>query len=120
MRIKGYRCQKIEYLPFRGKLTSVEKLPFTKRVTFTSEDEFRIIYEDEDEEIKIKYLPIIPEDIIRIEINTWVNESIYNSIVSTIKNIDGFVDVRTKKSGILEYEKWKKKADDVIVIKAKK
>jgi hypothetical protein len=120
LRIKGYRCQKIEYLPFRGKLTSVEKLPFTKRVAFTSEDEFRIIYEDEDEEIKIKYLPIIPEDIIRIEINPWVNESIYNSIVSTIKNIDGFVDVRTKKSGILEYEKWKKKADDVIVIKAKK
>jgi len=119
LKIKGFRCQKIEYLPFRGELTSVEKLPFTKRVAFTGEDEFRIIYENEEEKINIKYLPIIPEDIIRIEINPWVNKSIYNSIVSTIRNIDGFGNIPIRKSGILENEKWKKKAD-VIVTKAKK
>ena len=111
---KGFRCQKIEYLPFRGELTSVEKLPFTKRVAFKGEKEFRIIYENEDEEIKIKYLPIVPQDIVRIILNPWVSQSVYKSIASIIKNIGGLENVRTRKSGILEYEKWKNKADNVL------
>lgn len=116
---KGFTCEKIDYLPFRGNLTSVEKLPFTKRVAFTGEDEFRIIYENEDEKIKIKHLPIIPQDIVRIVLNPWVNQSIYKSITAIIKKIDGFGNIQTRKSGILENEKWKNKADNVAVTKEK-
>ena len=118
LKIEGVRCQKIDYLPFRGKLDSVELLPFTKRVAFKGEKEFRFIYESKEEEIKIKYLPITPNDIIRIVINPWVNKSIYDSIVSTIRNVDGFDNIPTRKSSILENEKWKKKADYVIIPKA--
>ncbi len=119
IRNNEFRCEAINYLAYRGELRSEAELPFTKRVAFKGEDEFRIIYENMNEEIKIKYLSITPEDILQIVINPWVNKSVYDSITSIIRKVDGFENTRIRKSSILENEKWKEKGANVVVPKGK-
>lgn len=107
---QGFRYEKINYRNIsvlKKQAPSVEELPFIKRYAFQNEYEFRIIYEDEVKEIKIKYIPVLPEDIMRVIINPWVNQSVFNSIEAVLKNIKGFDDVRIKRSGVVENEKWK-------------
>ena len=113
----GFRCESIHYQPFREELKSVQELAFTKRVAFEKEEEFRIVFESEDEEFKIKYLPIAPDDIIQIVINPWINRPVFDSIKSTIRKIDGFENVRIRKSSILENDKWKAKAANLPAFK---
>jgi len=95
----------------------IDDLPFIKRFAFSDEQEHRIIYEDLDEELKIKYLPITSRDINRIVINPWVNRSVFESVKTIIKSIKGCKNISVIKSTVVENEKWKQIGTEALAAK---
>lgn len=107
---EGFTARKIEYrkmADIRKRPPTIDELPFIKRYAFKDEKEYRIVYEDHIDEVNIKYLLITPDDIERVVINPWVNQSIYESIKSTLRKIDGFGELRFRRSTVVENDEWK-------------
>lgn len=107
---KGFRDGKIKYrkmADMRKRLPKIDELPFIKRYAFKDEKEHRIVYEDDVDELKIKYLSITPDDVERVVINPWINQSVYESIKSTLRKIDGFSELRFRRSTVVENDEWK-------------
>lgn len=86
----------------------LDELPFIKRFAFIDEREHRIIYEDPHTVIKIIYIPITSRDISRIVLNPWLNQSVFESVKRTIKDIKGCKNIPVIKSTVVENENWKK------------
>jgi hypothetical protein len=106
----GFTSKSIDYKTIselRSKPIGIKDLPFVKRYAFKDEQEFRIIYESCEEEIKIKHISIQSEDIDRIIVNPWIDRSVYKSIKSILTGIDGFKNVRVIKSTVVENDVWK-------------
>jgi hypothetical protein len=114
---KEYLSRKVIYKYLHDKPHTVDKLPFIKRVAFEGEEEFRIIYTDPVDDIKVNYLPITSNDIDCIYINPWVNKSVFISIKTVINSIDGCSRIKVAKSTIVENEQWKKLGDDLVSTK---
>jgi hypothetical protein len=114
--LKKVECKTISELKAKLPRLHVDDLPFLKRYAFLDESEYRIVYGDKDKEEKnkIKYLTITPDDIERIEINPWVNNLVFESIESIIRNIDGFENKEVKHSNVVENEEWKNMVDEII------
>ncbi len=107
---EGFISKSIDYKTIdglRNKPIGIDNLPFVKRYAFKDEQEFRVIYESYEEEIKVKYIPILSDDIDSIIINPWVHKSVCTSIKSVLKGIDGFNHVRVTQSTVVENETWK-------------
>jgi len=85
----------------------VDELPFIKRYAFRDENEYRIIYADTLEDVRIKYVNIKPNDIECIVINPWVDRAVFDSISAVIKTVDGWANVRIRRSTVVENEEWK-------------
>ncbi len=80
--------------------TSWCQLPFVKRRAFDGETEFRVIYENDSEEIMTKDVSIELSCISRITLNPWIPKSVYNSVCNVIKAIEGcnYLDFKTNRS----------------------
>jgi hypothetical protein len=98
----------------------IDELPFIKRYAFQDENEYRIIYTDLAEEIKIKYITILPQDIECIVINPWVSKAVFSSIKSVIREIDGCRNIRIRKSTVVENDEWKALGANAVAVKNEK
>jgi hypothetical protein len=79
---EGYFSRRMIYKYLHDDPHTIDNLHFIKRVAFKGEYEYRIIYSDLVKGIKVKYLPISPDDIDCIIINPWVNKSVFVSIIN--------------------------------------
>lgn len=114
---KGLISNPIEYksiAKLQEEPITIHALPFIKRYAFKDEQEFRIIYENCVEDVKIKYFSILPDDINCILINPWVNKSVFNTIHSIIKKIEGCDGISVRKSTVVENENWKKIGEAIV------
>ena len=94
--------------------TPWSQLPFIKQQAFDGEAEFRIIYENDFEEIALKYLPIKLNSIAKIMVNPWLPNSLVDAIRQSINNIEGCAQIKIIQTKLLSYEKWKRAGDRIV------
>jgi hypothetical protein len=87
----------------------VDDLPFTKRFPYRDEREFRIIYlgSGNDSQIETKGFAIDLTCIKSITLNPWLNNSLCETIIKSIKSIDGCEKIKVHQTTILENQRWK-------------
>jgi hypothetical protein len=85
----------------------VEHLPFLKRVPYTDEHEFRIIYVNPKTTEKVKCIPLDLTAIRRITLSPWLSEEVGRTVSHVIRNIEGCSHLRVGRSTLLENERWK-------------
>ena len=71
-------------------------MPFLKRYPFEHEDEFRLIYESETDELPKLDIPIPLSCVDRITLSPWIHPRLKDSVVKAIKSIPDCdnIDVR--------------------------
>lgn len=84
-----------------------EELPFLKRKPFKDEKELRIIYKDDTNVMPIKYININLESIDKVILSPWMHDSVVESVVNTIKNIDGCSKIMIEKNNLVNNNDWK-------------
>lgn len=88
-----------------------DKLPFLKRVPYKDEEEYRIIFRDDQESPESKSFPIDLSCIARIQINPWIPLPLVAPLKDTIKSVDGCKKLKIYKTTLLENEDWKSVAE---------
>jgi uncharacterized protein YlbG (UPF0298 family) len=85
----------------------LEELPFVKRVPYTDENEFRIIYVNRNKVEKIKVIPLDLLSIRRVTLSPWLSEEVGRTVAKVIRDIDGCGHLKVARSTLLENERWK-------------
>jgi hypothetical protein len=98
----------------RSSKPDLAELPFTKRVAFEDEQEYRIIFWSRVQVLETKNISIKLTAIDRIAINPWVPTSLFEAIEETILAIDGCADLKVYHSKLIESPAWKNFADEYI------
>lgn len=86
---------------------NIDQLPFIKRYAFRDEQEFRIIYQDNIDEIQTVDIEIDVDCISKIIFNPWLPKTIFYSVRKIIQNIDGCSKIKVIRSALIESETWK-------------
>ena len=89
---------------------SVRRLPFLKRLPYSDEKEFRLVYVDNSGESEAKGFQIPLTCIQRITLNPWLPNSLADAVKATIRSIDGCKNIPIYQTTLLENERWKKSA----------
>jgi hypothetical protein len=92
---------------------AVNGLPFTKRYPYNAEKEVRIIYESNQEKYNSFNLPIDISSLQRVTLSPWLPLPLRDSLVKTIKQINGCEDLQVYRSTLLENERWKRVVDNL-------
>lgn len=85
----------------------VDELPFIKRIPYSDEREFRIIYQSKTKDVDTIEISLTKKSIKRITLSPWLPKSVASSVISTIKAIDGCEDLKIYRSTLIENERWK-------------
>ena len=89
---------------------TLEKFPFYKRIPFSDESEFRVLYYSCDKELLTYDIEIDFKCIKAIIINPWLDKSISGNLINVINSFKGKHQFRVYQSTLLENEKWKLRA----------
>lgn len=115
---QGLRHASVEYYnnkELRKNKPKLDSLPFIKRKAYQDEKEFRLLYEDKNNNYLFKDFEFEPNIMIRnIRINPWLPKSIADSIKSTIKSIDGCESIEVIRTTLLENDQWKKIGETIV------
>jgi hypothetical protein len=84
-----------------------ECLPFLKRQPYKDEREFRVIYLGMEDASETKSYPIELACIKRITLNSWMSQSLSNSVKDTLKSIPDCSAIRIYHSTLVDNEAWK-------------
>ncbi|SDJ60941.1 DUF2971 domain-containing protein [Mesorhizobium muleiense] len=113
--VTNVRFGEVEYLklPKVRKIgrTDIMRLPFLKRVGFADEKEFRIVIETSADQQGAIYIDCPSEWIDRIYINPWLPQQQAASLIATLNEIDGCVDVDVRRSILIDSSTWKMAGD---------
>lgn len=117
--VPGIRCNKVTYKTIKNlnkewENIKISELPFLKRKAFDGEAEFRIIYENDTEEIFLKDIPINLSSISKIILNPWMPNSLSESITKAINGIEGCNHIKVTQTNILNYEKWRNVGEKIV------
>jgi hypothetical protein len=93
-----------ELRAFRPELND---LPFLKRDPYEDETEFRLIYENPDEERDFKSFKIDLKCIDRVTLNPWLARPLVEPVKQAIKAVRGCSRLPVYQTTLLENEKWK-------------
>ncbi len=91
----------------------LERLPFLKRIPYTDEKEYRILYTDMVTECDFFRINISIACIQRVTLSQWMSVPVYDAVKKTIQAISGCGELTVVRSSLLENEKWKEAAKDV-------
>lgn len=111
---QGVRHKGVTYktLPKLEKETlSLEDLPFTKRYGFKDEEEFRAIYECQDEEVASLPISIPLNAISRVSLSPWLPQSLFDTTKDILRSIDGCAGLKVSRSTLTGSRVWKDAAD---------
>jgi hypothetical protein len=117
-KIGGVRYGEIKYLKLEQaeKLgpNDIDKLPFIKRWGFSPEVEYRIIAESSEGQAQSISFDFPIRLINSIHLNPWMPKSIAESIVQSIREIEGCSKLEIKKSYLTDSARWKKVGDRIL------
>jgi hypothetical protein len=85
----------------------IDQLPFLKRYGFTDEAEFRIVIETNTTQQEAIYIDFQPEWIDRIYINPWLPKQQADSLIETLKSIDGSLNIKITRSRLIDSDTWR-------------
>lgn len=91
----------------------LEDLPFTKRVGFQDEQEYRLLVSDPDP-LKILQpidVPLVAVD--RVIFGPWLPKSVTNAVKKTIREIPGCSKLKMHQSNLTDNTQWKAVVDQV-------
>jgi hypothetical protein len=88
----------------------LEQLPFLKRHPYGDECEFRLVYQDDKEEMETKAFPIPLRAIAQISLNPWLPRPLAQAVKRAIKSTPGCAALKVYQTTLLENETWKKAA----------
>jgi hypothetical protein len=97
----------------------IENLPFLKRSGFGDEDEYRIVIETTKKDQGAVYIDCPISWIDRIYLNPWLPKLQAESLIATIKDIEGCGDVDVRRSYLIDSTTWKNAGDKVAGNKSK-
>lgn len=86
----------------------VRELPFLKRYPFRDENEYRVIYEDKEEELDAKTLTIDIDVITRVVLSPWLPKVLVPTIKSLIRGVEGCSGLHVTRTTLVDNETWKR------------
>jgi hypothetical protein len=89
----------------------IERWPFLKREPFRAEAEYRIIYESKKELLRFKHVDIDLNAVKKVTLSPWLPESVAESVIDIIKNIDGCENLKVNRSSLIENAEWRSLID---------
>jgi hypothetical protein len=105
----GVRAQSVEYLTLpkiREKRLTIRRLPFLKRAAFEAEDEIRLLWESQTEEIKSLPVPFRLDAIKRITLSPWMHPSLGKEVVALLRTIKGCEKLKIVRSTLIGNAEW--------------
>ncbi|MGB0907140.1 MAG: DUF2971 domain-containing protein [Maricaulaceae bacterium] len=84
----------------------ISDLPFIKRLPYQDEGEYRLTYEDKENEIKAKSFTISLNCIERITISPWMPKPLFNSLKKILKRIEGCSELKIHHSTLVYNKNW--------------
>jgi hypothetical protein len=85
----------------------LEDLPFLKRLPYTDEREFRLVYTSMREATEHKDYAIGLGCIRRITLSPWMPKALVNSVRATLKSLEGCSHIKIYQSTLVSNEGWK-------------
>lgn len=116
--IEGIKYNSVIYKKIkemRNETLQCNSLPFIKRHPYKDEKEFRIIYESNTDNSKIKEFDIPLKCIKRIVLNPWLSPSLAGVVKTIIKRIEGCNGIKVYQTTLLENSKWIKFGEDSLL-----
>jgi hypothetical protein len=86
---------------------STNQLPFIKRVGYAAEDEFRVIYENSEDEMDFVKFDIAISMIESVNLSPWLPKVLVESTRDIIHSINGCQKLRVSGSTLTSNEEWK-------------
>jgi hypothetical protein len=107
----GVSCRDLSYVKInslkKARLSQLD-LPYTKRIPFADEQEFRIIFESWDQAVKAKSYRIPLSCIERVVVSPWLNSALYADVKHTLTAIKGCSKLVVTRSTLVGNDRWKK------------
>lgn len=110
----GLRSGPVRYraLPtMRRRKPNVRDLPFLKRLAFKQEEEFRLVYDSEDEPAATKDVPIPITAVDRVVISPWMPKTLYGTVKTSLRGLPGCSHLSVTRSTLIGNDEWKKAGD---------
>ena len=89
----------------------VKDLPFVKRVGFSDEQEFRVVYTSQKTDLSTKDIPVPLGAIKRIVLNPWLHEELAESVMEMFRKLAGEEDFGVMQSVLIDSPSWRRFAD---------
>jgi hypothetical protein len=117
-KIPGVSFGEIQYLVLDDvdnlKPGDLDRLPYVKRVGFTPEEEYRIVYETSEPQGPAYSLEFPLAWIGKIYLNPWLPDPLYESVKETLRALPGCAKIPIAKSRLIDNARWKKAGDKVV------
>jgi hypothetical protein len=117
-KIPGVSFDKMSYLLLDdvGALTmaDLDRLPFVKRIGFTAEEEYRIVYETDEPQGAAFNLAFPLAWISKIYLNPWLPDPLYESVKKTLRGLPDCAKLPIVKSRLIDSARWKNAGDRVV------
>jgi len=100
---------RVNYHPISKKTSHdvpISKLPFMKRLPYKDEREFRLLFEDQKNNLNFWNVPISINCIERITLSPWIPRSLARSLKTTLKNIQGCSRLKIYHSTLVYNKNW--------------
>jgi len=85
----------------------ISNLPFLKRKPYKDEREFRIIFQDNEEELEAKAFSIELSSIRRISLSPWLPKQLSDTAMKLIGRMKDCASIEVIRSSLIENEQWK-------------
>ncbi len=107
------QAKPISYVPI-GRLRThpptLDELPFSKRLAYQDEDEFRIVYTSKTEKVETKAFEFPSGALERVMVNPWLPEPLVETIRQVINSIPGCEVLEVAQSRVTDSPAWRKLA----------
>lgn len=110
MRAAGAKVEKVEYLKLQELVSDdhpIETLPFLKRFGFGDEGEYRVVYENESAEDRLKQVQIDLDIIERVSLSPWMPKPIFESVRTIIEAQRQGATFRVEHSSLIDNRRWR-------------
>ncbi|MEN5435772.1 hypothetical protein ABE545_19205 [Sphingobacterium faecium] len=86
-----------------------EEIPFTKRWPYRCEEEYRIIVENNDDNLSLFEIEVPLSIINKITISQQMPKQIYETIKANLNKVEGHESKRINRSTLYENARWLRK-----------
>lgn len=87
---------------------TLNDLPFIKRYPFRDEGEFRLIHEEQNEELDFKDIELDITTISKVVVNPWVPKTVFASIKKSIQEIPDCSSRTVNRTTLVDNDEWKR------------